>query len=115
MRNLHYTNCFFYSLTLIPYITIYYFIYGMYAQLILGVTQIIMALVLLFFGKKLNREIKKHLKNYWILTLGILLLIFLFTQANSNTNEIILVLFVFILPMGIASYFLYITHLIRKQ
>ncbi|WP_298555454.1 hypothetical protein [uncultured Algibacter sp.] len=91
MKVLHYINCFFYALAVIPYITIYYVMYGMYAQFLLGVSQVILALVLFVFLKKFNHEIKKHLRNYWILTLGILSLIFISSKTYQSRNDPILV------------------------
>ncbi len=115
MKVLHYINCSFYALAVIPYITIYCVMYGMYAQFLLGVYQVILALVLFTFFKKFNNEIKKHLRNYGILTLGILSLIFLISKTYQSGNDPILVVFVFIIPMLIASYFVYITYLIQKK
>lgn len=89
--------------------------YGMYAQFLLGISQIVIALILLFFLKNFSSKIKSHLKNYWILTLGILSLLFLFSQIHQTSNDFLVILFVFIIPMFIASYFIYVTYLIQKK
>ena len=115
MKTLHYINCFFYLLTLMPYLTVIYAFIGMYAQFILGIAQILLAILVLFHKKKLNRIIKKHISNYWIATLTNLLVILILFKTNFTNNETITILFLFIIPMLIASYFVYITYLIQKK
>lgn len=115
MKTLHYINCFFYVLTLAPYATIYYFFFGMYAQLALGVVQLLLALIILLGINKHNKTIKRHIANYWIMTLLNLLIILIIHKTNLINNGALTISFVFVSPMLIASYFVYITHLIQKQ
>ncbi len=115
MKILHCANCCFYILTIIPYITIYFVMYGMYAQFLLGVIQLILALILLFSLKKFNLDIRKHMKRYWMSVLGILSFIWVISKSSGIKDDVIQVLFVFVIPMIIASYFVYITYLIQKQ
>lgn len=115
MKALHYINSLFYGFTIIPYLTIYYFAYGMYAQFLLGILQMVIALILLLYIKKFNLKVKRHFKNYWISTLGTLLILFLFSQTEKTINEALVIVFVFIIPIFIASYFIYITYLIQKK
>ncbi len=115
MKTLHYINCFFYLITIVPYITIHYFLYGMYAQFILGIAQIVIALIISLYFKKHSRINKKHVSNYWIATFTNLLAIPILFKTNFTNNYTITILFLFIIPMLIASYFDYITYSIQKQ
>ena len=115
MKTLHYINCFFYLITITPYITIYYFFLGMYAQFMLGIVQILIAIIISFYIKRLRNTSKKHISNYWVLTLINLLIILIFYKTNIMSNSICQIVFVFVTPMLIASYFIYITYIIHKQ
>ncbi len=115
MKALHYINCFFYLITIIPYLTIYYAMVGMYVQFILGFVQIIIAIILLFYTKKYNKNIKEHILYYWSSVLVILFIILALSKSNNIGNDIIQIAFIIIIPMLIASYFVYITYLIQKQ
>lgn len=114
-KALHYINCMMYLGTTIPYATIIYVAYGMYAQFLLGVTQVVIAVSLLLLKNDYTQTIKLHLKRYWCYTITIITLIILYVTLNIVINEILLITVVFIIPMLIASYFMYITHLIQKQ
>ncbi len=115
MKTLHYINCFFYFITIAPYITIYYFFFGLYAQFILGIVQIFIAIIVSLYMKKLSETKKRHIYRYWILTLINLLIILILYKTNIMSNNISQIAFVFVTPMLIASYFIYITYLIQKQ
>ncbi len=115
MKILHYINCFFYLITITPYVTIYYFFFGMYAQFILGIVQILIAIILLLYMKRHSEIIKKHISSYWVFTLINLLIILILYKTNVMNDDIIQITFVFVTPMLIASYFIYITYLIQKQ
>ncbi|WOD42284.1 hypothetical protein [Hwangdonia lutea] len=115
MKILHYINCFFYLITIVPYITIYYFFIGLYAQIILGIAQLVIAIIISLYVTKHSRINKRHISNYWIAALTNLLVILILFKTNFTNNETITTVFLFILPMLIASYFVYITYSIQKQ
>lgn len=115
MKILHYINCLFYLITIVPYITIQYAFFGMYAQFILGIAQIVIAIIISLYFKKHSRINKKHISNYWIAALTNLLAILILFKTNFTNNETITILFLFIIPMLIASYFVYITYSIQKK
>lgn len=96
--------------TIVLYATLYL---GLYAQVVLGVIQIISAFLLLFFWNDLQKEHKKMLLLYYTLVViyGVACLI------NWNVdNEMLIFLFGLILiPMGMAVYFTILLHKIAKQ
>ena len=115
MKALHYINLIFYTITIILYATIYFVIYGLYAQFFLGIIQVIIAFTLLFYKKNFNEIIKKHFLNYWILVLVTLVAIAALSIKSNFSNSFIYITILFIIPMLIATYFVYITYLIQKQ
>jgi hypothetical protein len=92
--------------TLILFATIYV---GLIAQILLGIIQLISALILTnkFYNK--SQYAKTNLSIYWIVT--IIEIILLYSTANSiiMSDSFIISLFVYaIFSMGIATYFLII-------
>lgn len=100
---------------MIPYITIYYVVYGMYAQFLLGIIQLLIAIILLFFKKNFTSTIKRHLINYWKSVIIIAFILLIICISNNLNDSITPIVIVFIIPMLIATYFVYITYLIQKQ
>ncbi|AUP80303.1 hypothetical protein C1H87_16950 [Flavivirga eckloniae] len=95
------------------YATIHFIFFALYAQILLGFVQILIALILLFFINRYNKKIKRLFAFYWGAALTTLILIYLLFELNPHGS--ILKYEVFIIPMLIASYFVYITYLIQKQ
>ena len=114
MKALHYINCFFYVITLAPYATVYYAFFGMYAQIALGVVQLLLAVIVLI-GFRQHKRIKRHISNYWVMALLNLLIILIINKTNLINYGAATITFVFVTPMLIASYFVYITYLIQKE
>lgn len=110
MKTVHLFNKWIYILTLVLYLTIYL---GLIAQIILGILQVILAIYLLIRGWK-NTEIKEMLSLYFILISVYFLSSFTLLKYEIG-NEIMVYLFGMILPMSIASYFVYITSQIHKK
>lgn len=109
MKKMHLINKWILIGTFLLYLT--YFL-GLLAQIILCIIQIIMAIDLTV-NKKVFQKLKNELLLYWILV-G-LYAIFLFVIQNSGISGFTSGLIYFaIIPMGIASYFLYITWKVNK-
>ena len=115
MKALHYINLVFYTITIILYATIYLVIYGLYAQFFLGIIQVIIAFTLLFYKKNFNLIIKKHFLYYWILVLTTLVVIAALSIKSNFSNSFVYTSILFVIPMLIATYFVYITYLIKKN
>lgn len=112
MKILHHINCFIYFTTIGFYASVYLIILGAYAQIALGVTQLIIALILILSFNKLNKKVKKMIVYYWIITLSLLSFLLYKHYSQSLSNEMISL---FIIPMLIASYFVYLTYLNQKD
>ncbi len=96
-------------LTLILYVTI---IYGMITQILLGITQLTIAVILLFKKDDLTEEINKYMNYYWGLVFGFFIFIGL---LYYNIFPDIARLLIFIIPICIAGYFVFITNKILKS
>ncbi len=110
MKKLHQVNIFALIITLILYLTVYL---GMYAQIILGPLQLIIALIISFkYYYKLNPKLKKSILIYWALAI-VSLIIAYFSWTYYKPNDFIMIT-VFVIPMLIACYFAYLTFNITK-
>ena len=110
MKNLFYVNIWLYVMTLFMYITLYF---GFLFQLLLGFSQIIMAILLVARITEIKSNLKVHLLFYWFVTIGYL--IFYSVQEPMRTFEFsYMVLTVTVLPLVIAGYFTYITYLVKR-
>ncbi len=96
-------------ITLILYAT---FILGLYAQIILGFSQVLTGIVLLFFIKKFSKENQTRLKYYWgfVLSYG-----FLWSIDFLNFYDDLWVVSLIILPLSIAIYFTFILESIKRE
>ena len=110
MKTIHNINKWSYGITLVLYLTIYL---GLIAQIVLGIIQVLLAVYLLIRGWK-NNNIKEMLGLYFVLTLIYFLASFILLSYEIG-NEIMVYLFAMIIPMAIASYFLFITSQIHKK
>ncbi|WP_296386269.1 hypothetical protein, partial [Winogradskyella sp.] len=91
------------------YLTI---VLGLYSQIVLGVIQVLSALVLFTYWKKFSSKTKEQLYIYWSITI-IYGLCWLFDWRNFDSSFII-IFGVMVLPMCIAGYFLYIINSIKS-
>jgi hypothetical protein len=112
MKNLNiliWTNRVVMSITGILYLTI---ILGLYAQVVLGFTQVLSAIILLFVIKKISIENQNRITIYWGLTIsyGLVYLADIFNQLESFW----IIIFILI-PIGIAGYFTFILESIKKE
>lgn len=82
-------------------------LFGLYAQILLGFTQLCIALYISFNYKKIEKKLKYQIINYWIY---VILYFSFFTyilleEKNVIDNYIIMITTVIIIPMTIAIYF----------
>lgn len=100
---LHKINKIFYFTTLVLYLLIYF---GMLFQIVLGIVQITIGIILLTKMKELSKEKKRKILLYWLLVFTAFILILCsYTLENVLGNFVIIFLF----PMLIATYFYFLT------
>lgn len=100
MRLLYIINKIALILNLLLYLT---FFYGLYAQIILGTLQILTAIIVFFFWKKIPKKSKERIYIYWGLV-TIYSLFWVFDMNNFN-NIYSLLIGMILIPMSIAIYF----------
>jgi xanthine/uracil permease len=107
-------NKFSFIATLILYLTLFL---GLYAQIVLGVIQILIALYISFNMQLLTKKMKYQIINYWIyVTLySILATAFFNDWIDFNDNNLLLIITIIIIPMSIATYFTITLNKIAKQ
>jgi uncharacterized protein YqjF (DUF2071 family) len=106
---LHKINKVFYFTTLGLYLFIYF---GMLFQIILGIVQITIGVILLVKMKELSKEKKKQIYIYWILVaIAVFLILTYSVLGNDKANFITL----FLIPMLIATYFYFLTANINSD
>ncbi len=108
MKIIHTINQWSFGITLALYVTI---IGGLLAQILLGVIQIFLAIIITIQWDKLENNIKKLLYGYWG-TCAIYAIIY--TSKLHHLNDYIGFLFFTLIPMSIAAYHLYITYRIKQ-
>ena len=110
MNLLHKINTWLYGITLAMYITV---IIGMLLQILLGIVQVMMAIILISRFTEYNSKIKRHLLIYSAITTLYLVFFFGFRSAGliGFGYEVPLLM---ILPMSIGGYFVYLTSLVKK-
>ncbi|ARV09233.1 hypothetical protein BTO05_06095 [Winogradskyella sp. PC-19] len=109
MKIIYYLNKFTFYTTLLLYITLFL---GLYSQIVLGVLQVISALILFLYWKKFNQKIKEQLYLYWLIAI-IYGVCWLFDWKGFN-DSFIMIFGIIILPMSIATYFFYILNKIKN-
>jgi len=102
---IHKTNLFFYSITLILFISIFLFFIGLMAQIVLGTVQVVLALILLLNWNKLDTKSCLMLNIYLLSLIVYGFVVFLYTGFTP------LMLFI---AMGMATYFLFVTYQIKQ-
>ncbi|WP_299246820.1 hypothetical protein [uncultured Aquimarina sp.] len=108
MKTIHNINKWSLIITLLLYLTIYL---GLLAQIPLGFIQFVLALSILGHWKQLNSLSKKLILTYWSLFVSYWLA---FAIMGNSLNDLWFI-FYSIIPMSIASYFVYITYQIKKS
>ena len=100
MKILYRINQIVFFITVTLYLTIFL---GMYAQFVLGIVQVLSAIIAFYFWGILSEKTQKHLTYYWIIIAlyGAIWLI----GVGDHMNVMV---FLFGVPMVIATYFLYI-------
>lgn len=98
-----------FGITAILYLTIFL---GMYAQIVLGISQVLTAIILLFFIKKLSIKNQNRLTIYWGLVIGYGLL--WLAVCFYNLDDLWVVIFIFI-PLSIAAYFTFILESLKTS
>ena len=112
MKTIYHINLIIYSITLLLYVSIYLFIHGLYAQVVLGFIQIVSATILLFSCNLYPKKIRTNLRVYWIV--AIIDLLFVFYEPWRNLNETVTTFALYLIPMCLATYFIYINYVIQK-
>jgi len=100
---LHKINKIFYFTTLGLYLLIYF---GMLFQIILGIVQLTIGVIILLKMKELSKEKKRKIRLYWLLVLTDLLLILSNRIIDNDFGNLISF---FLFPMLIATYFYFLT------
>lgn len=105
------------ALLIITIILDFTILFGLYAQILLGFTQLCIALYISFHFKRLEKKLKYQIINYWIYVFIYLsFFTYLFLEEKSiMDNYIILITTIMILPMTIAIYFTITLNKIVKQ
>lgn len=95
------------ALLIITIILDFTILFGLYAQILLGFTQLCIALYISFNYKKLEKKLKFQIINYWIYVLIYFsFFTYIFSEKESILdNFIIMVTTIIIIPMIIAIYF----------
>lgn len=101
--NLHKINKIFYFTTLGLYLFVYF---GMLFQIVLGIVQITIAIILLAKMRELSKEKKRKIKLYWLLVVITFLLIL---TNSAYVNDLGNFICLFLFPMLIATYFYFLT------
>ena len=92
--------------TLVLFLTIYL---GLFAQIPLGIIQLISAAIYTYRFYNKSEYIKNHLTIYWIIAIIELILLYLMLNSSRMSDSFILSLFIYaVFSMGIATYFLII-------
>ena len=101
--NLHKINKIFYFTTLGLYLFVYF---GMLFQIVLGIVQITIAIILLAKMREHSKEKKRKIKLYWLLVVTAFLLILTNSVYGNDLGNFICL---FLFPMLIATYFYFLT------
>ncbi|WP_299442520.1 hypothetical protein [uncultured Aquimarina sp.] len=109
MKTIHNINKWSFIITLFLYLSV---IGGLLAQIVLGVVQVILGLNLLFNWKNLSSQSKKHVSVYWMI---VLLYGFTWLILDFSFRDSVGFIYFMLIPMSIASYFVYITYQIKKN
>ena len=112
MKIIHNINKWSYGITLLLYITIYL---GMIAQIALGGIQVILAIILFSRYPRLDEKTKRRLLVYATLTILYLSIFALWDFLRVQSNDFIEITGMTVLPMALATFFVFITHKLRLK
>ena len=107
MKKLYQLNKIVLIITAILYLTI---ILGLNAQIVLGVIQLLSALSISLIWNKFNFRHKKHLLIYWT----IVIIYGIGWYLNIEINDQWWIIVMIIIPMSIATYFVWILSNLKK-
>ncbi|WP_435623280.1 hypothetical protein [Flagellimonas sp.] len=107
MKLLHNINKWSYAITLLLYITIYL---GMIAQIVLGIIQVFLAIIMFSRFSKLDSKTRFRLKIYSVLTLLYLLAFVVWNILDIPSSDSISLVGIAVPPMALATFFVFITH-----
>lgn len=111
MKIIHNINTLATWATILLYISIFL---GMYAQIVLGPLQLILAtIVSIKYYKSLNKYHKNLVLYYWLAVVATLALAG-FVWSTNFDNVPLTIGCLFIIPMSVACYFLYVTKKLNK-
>lgn len=112
MYILHIINRLAFFTTLGLYITVFL---GMFSQMILGPLQLIIAIAItLLYYKQITENLKNFIIYYWLLVAIALVLAYLGWITYHDFPYWITIPMLFVIPMLVASYFVYVTYRINK-
>ena len=105
------------ALLIITIILDFTILFGLYAQILLGFTQLCLALYISFNYKKLEKKLKYQVINYWIYVIMYFSFFtyILLEEKNVMDNYIIMITTIIIIPMTIAIYFTIMLNKIVNQ
>ena len=115
MKTLHYINLTAFLITFGLYASIHFVIYGMIASLCLGVIQLFLGIILVVYSKEFSKKHQNDLKIYWILAILNIMALIIISETRFGINSYYTATLTFIIPMFIASYFVYLTYQIQKS
>jgi len=105
------------ALLIITIVLDFTILFGLYAQILLGFTQLCIALYISFNYKKLEKKLKYQVINYWIYVIMYFscFTYILLEEKNVMDNYIIMITTILIIPMTIAIYFTIMLNKIVNQ
>ena len=120
MKLLFYSNAIIYITILSCYISVIYTVYGLIAQFIFGIFQLIVGFYLLTVCYNFNQKVRTFIKYYWTsiviyipILIGLLLLIS--NNVIQSNSKALAVLMIIVAPMLIATYLIFILYNIQKS
>ncbi|MFP9113816.1 hypothetical protein ACLI1A_07720 [Flavobacterium sp. RHBU_3] len=111
MKTIHTINSIATWATLLLYISIFF---GMYAQIVLGPLQLLLAVIIsVIYYKELDQHHKKLITNYWTAAAIALFIVFC-AWATDFYTPAVAIISLYLIPMTVACYFLYVTNKLNK-
>ncbi|BCY28266.1 hypothetical protein [Flavobacterium okayamense] len=111
MKQVNYINILLYGITLTFYIMFFTIFIAMMLQVVLGIYQVLLALILTY---KFYAKFKNFLLKYWISATISLTAIYFLNQIFKTNNDFIQISVMLIIPMSIATYFTITLNKIAK-
>ncbi|MGV6830846.1 MAG: hypothetical protein ACWA5P_04675 [bacterium] len=109
MKLLYNINKYALVITLVLYLTIFL---GLYAQIVLGIIQVLTSLILILAWKEIDKNLRKQLIIYW--SISVLYGLFWNLDWHQSNNTFLVISSLMVFPMSIAIYFFYILNSIKK-